>query len=101
MVALDHGIQRCRMPVAAAMNAPAERACLPHPRYLLPKIRAVLPQFPDRRPEELHAALNAVQAGGLIRVEADEVGGWAGGRGGCMWVGAGRQAQGGFDVVHS
>ena len=46
---------------------------LPFATYLLPKLRETFPQFPEKSPEELYAAINIVKSPSLIRVEADEV----------------------------
>ncbi len=59
--------------------AAAAATHLPPPlssRYLLPKLRASFPQFPDRSPEELYGAINVMREPSMIRVESDEVGGW-------------------------
>jgi len=45
----------------------------PFMKYLLPKIRAHFPEFPDRSPEDLYAAVNVMKHPSYIRVESDEV----------------------------
>jgi hypothetical protein len=47
----------------------------PFAEWLLPKIRAYFPDFPDRTAQELYQAENVMRTPSLIRVEADEVGG--------------------------
>jgi carboxypeptidase Taq len=47
---------------------------LPFCTFLLPKLRAAFPAFGEgKTADELYAAVNAVRAESLIRVEADEV----------------------------
>ncbi len=41
--------------------------------YLLPKVRAAFPHFPDKSPGDLYAAVNAIKVPSYIRVESDEV----------------------------